>query len=105
MPGTTENPNDPDLTHGSDTKPVDQARKYLVLTKAERKKGFIRPLRHTYIHDVCGTATIMSQSIAETYARNPSFYSATYCVTCRMHKPVGPDGEFTWAGTDIKVGT
>jgi hypothetical protein len=105
MTGTTDNPNDPDLTHGADTEPVDQARKYLVLSEAERSKGFLRPLRLTYIHEVCGSVTSMSQSIAETYARNPYFYGSTYCATCRMHKPVGPDGEFTWDGTNMKVGT
>ena len=105
MTGTTDNPNDSELTRGADTEPVDQARKYLVLSEAERKKGFVRPLRFTYIHDACGSATTMSQSIAETYARDPYFYGSTYCVSCRMHKPVGADGEFTWEGTDMKVGT
>jgi hypothetical protein len=47
----------------------------------------------------------MGQAIAETYARDPKFYGATYCVHCDMHRPVGPDGEFVWDGTDEKVGT
>jgi hypothetical protein len=44
----------------------------------------------------CGTTTAMGQAIAETYARNPSFYGATYCCTCQAHFPVGPAGEFVW---------
>jgi hypothetical protein len=44
----------------------------------------------------CGTITTMGRPLAETYARNPSFYGATYCCGCQMHLPVGPDGEFTW---------
>ncbi len=53
----------------------------------------------------CGSVTTMSQAIAETYARNPSFYGATYCVRCQKHLPVGPQGEFVWDGTDERVGT
>ena len=34
--------------------------------------------------------------IAATYARDPKFYGATFCINCRMHRPVGPDGEFVW---------
>ena len=53
----------------------------------------------------CGTVTTMGQAIAETYAREPRFYGATFCVHCRDHLPVGPDGEFVWEGTDERVGT
>ena len=31
----------------------------------------------------------MGDALSETYARNPKFYGATYCVFCRMHRPVG----------------
>ena len=41
----------------------------------------------------CGGYTKMSQPLSETYARDPKFYGATYCVHCRMHLPVG---EFIW---------
>lgn len=69
---------------------------YLVLSDEERAKGFVRPLRDTYLHETCGTTTTMSRAIAETYARVPHFYGATYCVHCRMHRPVGDLGEFVW---------
>lgn len=38
----------------------------------------------------------MNAALAETYARAPLFYGATYCCGCRMHLRVGPQGEFTW---------
>lgn len=102
--GTTTDRNDPRLGHGADTEPVPQNEAYLVLSDEELAKGFVRPLRRTYIHDACGTSTTMGQKIAETYSRNPYFYGATYCVHCMKHLPVGPDGEFVWEdGT--KVGT
>ena len=102
--GITSDRNDPRLTHGADDEPTPQADVYLVLSDEERAKGFVRPVRRTYIHDVCGAATTMGQKIAETYAREPAFYGATYCVRCQQHRPVGADGEFTWEdGT--KVGT
>jgi hypothetical protein len=44
----------------------------------------------------CGTVTTMGVALAETYAASPGFYGATYCPGCRMHRPVGADGEFTW---------
>lgn len=93
MSGITTDPNDKDLTRGVDSSPVPQAQKYLVLSEEERAKGFIRPVRRTYVHDKCGVATTMGQAIAETYARNPKFYGSTYCVKCSMHLPVG---EFKW---------
>jgi len=104
--GTTTDPNDPKLTHGVDTEVTGQAGAYLVLAAEERAKGFLRPVRRSYVHTVCGEVTAMGQALAETYARSPSFYGATYCATCRMHRPVGADGEFVWNdGSGEKVGT
>ena len=80
-------------------------RGYVVLADEERAKGFVRPVRRTYTHTPCGTDTTMAQTIAETYARDPFFYSGTYCCACRGHFPVGDDGEFVWKGTGQKVGT
>lgn len=53
----------------------------------------------------CGTVTTMAQAIAETYARNPTFYGGTFCAGCGTHFPVGEPGEFVWDGTDERVGT
>lgn len=50
----------------------------------------------------CGTVTRMGIKLAETYARDPKFYGATFCCECGTHKPVG---EFTWDGTDELVGS
>lgn len=47
----------------------------------------------------------MSTPLAETYARDPKLYSGTFCATCKEHKPVGANGEFTWVDDDSKVGT
>lgn len=89
----TSDPSDPRLTHGPDVEPTDQAEVYLVLSDEERAKGFVRPVRRTYVHQKCGGATTMGQALAETYARDPGFYGATYCAHCRMHLPVA---EFRW---------
>jgi hypothetical protein len=78
---------------------------YVVLAEEERAKGFVRPVRCSYKHLKCDTVTTMGLSLAETYARDPHFYSGTYCVACAAHFPVGPDGEFVWDGTTEKVGT
>jgi len=105
----TTDPKDPRLGHGSDSEPIDQHDVYLVLSEEERAKGFVRPYRDVYIHarelGGCGVVTRMGVALSETYARDPNFYGATYCVGCRMHKPVGENGEFFWDGTTVKVGT
>lgn len=149
----TTDPNDPRLTRGVDSEPVPQADAYLVLSEEERSKGFVRPLRRSYIHvgppgptyplaDLtdeqkenysgegyvkyeayppsespkigrywtqaqldakgCGVLTTMGTAIAETYARDPKFYGATYCCGCNKHLPVD---EFCWDGTDERVGS
>lgn len=46
----TTDPQDPRLGHGSDESPTNQSQAYLVLSKEERAKGFVRPYRDTYIH-------------------------------------------------------
>lgn len=69
---------------------------YLVLSEEERNKGFVRPLRMSYVHLDCGTVTSMALAIAQTYAKNPAFYGGTYCAGCCAHFPVGPDGQFVW---------
>jgi hypothetical protein len=94
--GTTSDRNDPRLTRGVDDAPVEMAEAYLVLSDAERAKGFVRPVRTSYRHETCGAVTVMGIGIAETYARQPDFYGATFCVRCSMHRPVGPEGEFVW---------
>jgi hypothetical protein len=150
----TTDPKDPRLGHGSDDKPIPQHEVYLVLSEEERRKGFVRPVRRTYLHigapgpknplrDLtddererykefgyvkfeeypagdgvlgrfwkqrnldnidkgCGATTSMGQALAETYAREPSFYSSTYCCKCQMHRPVD---EFVWDGTSERVGS
>jgi hypothetical protein len=50
----------------------------------------------------CGTETRMHYSIAETYARNPKYYGATFCCGCNKHLPVN---EFFWSGTNEEVGS
>lgn len=133
---------------------------YWVFSAEERAKGFVRPVRTSYVHvgrrvcgkpsneappagyaamvcvmvpghdgeclqwsgvrpaqfqrlkltgylGGCGTVTTMARAFAETYARDPKFYGATFCAGdgCRTHFPVGEHGEFVWDGTDERVGT
>ena len=102
--GLTTDPLDPRLGRGPDDEPKGMNEVYLVLSDEERAKGFVRPYRDVYVHEVCGTETRMGVAIAETYARQPTFYGATFCVHCHKHTPVGADGEFVWLDGS-KVGT
>ena len=152
------------LTDGSPVTPdhleinpvTGQQKGYVVLSAEERAKGFVRPVRQSYIHvgvrpkyplrteltaeeherydqygyvayeayppeadrgsvvgrwwtekqlkSGCGGSTKMGLAIAETYARNPKFYGATFCCNCGQHFPVGEGGEFEWEDGS-KVGT
>lgn len=105
MADLTSDPSDPRLTRGVDDVPAPQADAYLVLSEAERAKGFVRPVRKSYKHvtgRACGTVTTMSDELAETYARDPWFYGATYCTGCHMHLPVS---EFMWDDDATVVGS
>jgi len=98
------------LTDGSpitsDHKEIDpitkQQKDYIVLTADERAKGFVRPVRDTYTHKKCNSDTTMGRAIAETYAREPKFYSGTFCCSCQQHFPLD---EFVWKGTEEILGT
>lgn len=43
-------PNDPRLGHGVDSEPTKQNAAYLVLSAEERAKGYVRPVRRSYVH-------------------------------------------------------
>lgn len=82
-------PADPGSEHSGAPKPIDprtgQHGDYWVLSERERAKGFLRPVRRTYTHVTCGTNTTMGLALAETYARDPTFYGATFCCACGSH--------------------
>lgn len=99
MATITDNPNHPDLRVTGDN---GQHKAYLVLSEEERSKGFVRPYRDSYVHDVCKVETIMSRALAETYARDPKFYGKTFCCGCGTHLPVS---EFAWAVDGEVVGS
>lgn len=98
------------LTDGSpetpDHRSIDPAtgmqKGYIVLSAEERAKGFVRPVRRTYTHNVCGDQTTMNAALAETYARDPEFYDGTFCSNCKTHRPLS---EFVWTGTAERVGS
>jgi len=79
-----------------------QQKGYVVLSPEEREKGYVRPLRLSYVHNKCGAVTKMAHSIAETYARDPKFYNGTFCVGCKDHFPLN---EFVWDDSDEIVGS
>jgi len=85
-------------------KPNGQQIAYKVLSPEELAKGFVRPLRHSYVHNVpgCREVTTMSQKISETYARDPHFYSGTFCVACGSHFPLD---QFVWSDDGTPVGS
>jgi hypothetical protein len=86
----------------SQTNPTGQHPSYIVLCEEERAKGFVRPYRDQYRHTPCGTTTTMGRALSETYARDPTFYSHTFCCHCNVHRPVA---EFVWTADGQPVGS
>ena len=86
----------------SQTNETGQHPSYIVLCPDERAKGFVRPYRDAYRHSTCGRVTTMGRALSETYARDPKFYSHTFCVGCNVHLPVS---EFVWTADGQQVGS
>lgn len=107
----------------SQTNETGQHASYIVLCESERQKGFVRPYRDRYRHlgpevttddpkfgggerlirrGGCDSVTTMGKALSETYARDPKFYGATFCVSCNRHLPVA---EFVWTVDGQQVGS
>lgn len=76
----------------------DQARR--AVTEQQREDA-----RRTHLFGGCGGVTTMARAIAETYARDPKFYGATFCCNCGSHLKVGMRGEFVWCDDGTPVGS
>lgn len=101
MTHLTDDPNDPGLAKAQ-SNTTGQHSMYLVLPESERQKGYVRPYRNTYKHKTCQSVTAMGHALSETYARDPKFYGATFCVRCNAHFPVS---EFVWGADGEEVGS
>jgi len=82
MSGLTTDPTEVCL---NEYRPDGMQKCYLILSAEERAKGFVRPVYRSYIHRKCGAETTMALELCETYARDPKFYGATFCVACGDH--------------------
>jgi hypothetical protein len=63
--------------------------------------GLVNPVRDSYVHDACGQKTQLGSTIAVTLARQPTFFTNTYCDHCAQRFPIG---EFKWEDGSV-VGT
>lgn len=78
--------------------PNGQQKGYVVLSAEERSKGFVRPVRRSYVHKTCGSLTTMGIALAETYARDPGFYGGTFCCHCGTHFSLD---QFVWDNGEL----
>ena len=92
----------PSKVRSEQTEPAGQHKSYIVLCEEERSKGFVRPYRDSYRHLTCGGVTRMGRSIAETFARDPSFYSHGFCYHCNAHFP---NDQMVWDADGQQVGS
>jgi ribosomal protein L29 len=98
----TTNGKTPEEVRAAQTNETGQHDGYIVLCDTERAKGFVRPYRDRYQHTPCGGVTTMGRALSETYARDPNFYSHTFCCNCNRHLPVA---EFVWSKDGQVVGS
>ncbi len=78
-PGLTADPADPEVVratdHRGDLEPTPQHKKYLVLSEEERAKGYIRPVRRSYVHVGPPAPTYPTRALtAEEEARYEGMY-------------------------------
>lgn len=73
-----------------------------VLSDEDLASGYIRPVRLSYLHRKCGKVTSMPIRIAQTYAKQPDFYSRTFCCECREYQPVS---QFEWLDDKTTLGS
>lgn len=73
------------------------------LSEAEKAAGYVRPLRYTYMHEVCENLAFLSPEQAQLFARNPKFLGSLYCRKCERSCSVD---EFVWCnGVKTRMGT
>lgn len=81
---TPDGPPPEDFDYG-DRRPDGQYENYPTIDGGE----FEQAIRETYIHvDGCGSKTTMTGDLQESVARDPSYYSKTFCSGCGEHVPV-----------------
>lgn len=111
---TDGSPVPPDRSHTEIDPKTGMQKGYIVLSAEERAKGFVKPVRRSYVHKVCGGLTTMGRSLAETYARDPHFYSGTFCCNCSAHfgleqfdwedgEPMDTSQQASWAESVTKL--
>lgn len=97
---------DPGLENASAPKPIDPATgqygAYWVLKEEERTKGWVRPFRNKYKHLTCNGNTSMGRALSETYAKDPTYYTSTFCAVCQGHYPLD---QFVWDADGTPVGS
>lgn len=62
---------------------------------------FEYPLRFKYEHTDCGGVTSLAKNIAESLARDPDYYSKTFCANCGDYYSLD---EFEWVEDGETVG-
>lgn len=78
---------DPDYKH-EELAGMEHPHGYHIHDDADESGPFLRPIRKSYRHILCGAITRISDTVAKNYARNPKHYSGTVCVHCGSVYPV-----------------
>ena len=85
----SDDPRDGEFDYG-EKKADGQYENYPTIDEGE----FEQEPRDEYVHETCGTTTYMTGGLPESVARDPEWYSKTFCAGCGTHVPVD---EVRWA--------
>lgn len=78
-----DNPPPSDFDYG-ERQPDGQFENYPTIDEGE----FQQPVRSAYVHEECGTTTVMKGDLPGSVARDPRSYVKTFCAGCNEHVPV-----------------
>ena len=107
----TTDPKDPKLKEGQKNE-TGQHEIYLVLSEEERDKGFVRPVRDSYVHvgryrNYAGIDKMLTEDEQKEMMKeypHPEPYVAVLGINGSDGKHL-PVDEFIWDGTDENVGS
>lgn len=84
------------------SKVIELPRNVEELKTEDKLQGFIRPLRYSYIHGLCGSRSNFGKAVASTYARDLKFYSIAHCSLCAAFFPLS---DFKWSPDGTTLGS
>jgi hypothetical protein len=99
----TTDPKHPDLGHGVDSAKVGQNKAYLILSEEERAKGFVRPVRRSYLH-VGKRPTFPTRKLTEKEKEKENYAGNSYVLYEEYPASMAPRVGHYWTDEELSSG-